>query len=313
MAPPSASIATETTSSTRATSKGQPTVISWFRLRTKETYKRFHPIDTAFQVGALAVSPDGKTLAMRVGGPGYLAPPAVCDLATERLTPLVPDDSARVEWISTFVTAARDLLETVLPAATVDGVAVERATLLPIPGEFASAPQVGSRLRRLGRLARPLCDRPADAAPAPPELQALLDEARLFFDYLREDYHAALDSLERLEARTSSPDERLRLLSLRAQIFLGQGATDRAAETIAFLETVPRVSSTRLEITPAGPVLTERGRPPPPLALLPLLPVGGLDQGRPGGRSAPPRRRWASATSTPPCPASGSTPRMSRC
>ena len=198
---------------------------------------------------------------MRVGGPGYLAPPAVCDLATERLTPLVPDDSARVEWISTFVTAAHDLLETVLPAATVDGVAVERATLLPIPGEFASAPQIGSRLRRLGRLARPLCDRPAGAAPAPPELLALLDEARLFFDYLREDYHAALDSLERLEARTSSPDERLRLLSLRAQIFLGQGATDRAAETIAFLETVPRASSTRLEITPAGPVLTGEDDP----------------------------------------------------
>jgi Tol biopolymer transport system component len=241
--------------------EGQPTVITWFRPRTRETYKRFHPIDTAFQVGALAVSPDGKRLAMRVGGPGYLAPPAVYDLATERLTPLIPDDSARVEWISTFVTAARDLLETVLPAAMVDGVPVERPTLLPIPGEFGSAPQVGARLRRLGRLARPLCERPAGAAPAPPELQALLDEARLFFDYLREDYHAALDSLERLEARTSSPEERLRLLSLRAQIFLGQGATDRAAETIAFLETVQRVSPARLESTPAGPVLTREDDP----------------------------------------------------
>ncbi len=237
--------------------EGQPSEIFWFRLRTKETWKRFHPIDTALPLGALAVSPDGKTLAMRVGGPGYLAPPAVCDLATQWLTPLVPDDSARVEWISTFVTAARDLLETVLPPATVDGDRVERATLLPIPGELASAPQVGTRLRRLGKLARPLCDRPANGAPAPPALQALLDEARLFFDYLREDYHAALVSLERLEARTSSPDERLRLLSLRAQIFLGQGATDRAGETIAFLQTLPHISSRRLETTPAGPSLTD--------------------------------------------------------
>jgi len=92
-------------------------------------------------------------------------------------------------------------------------------------------------------------------------LQALLEEARLFFDYLREDYRAALVSLARLEARTSSPDERLRLLSLRAQIFLGQGAADRAGETIAFLVTVPRVSSTRLEITPAGPSLTDKDDP----------------------------------------------------
>ena len=34
-----------------------------------------------------------------------------------------------------------------------------------------------SRLRRLGRLARPLCDRPAHAAPAPPALQALLESS----------------------------------------------------------------------------------------------------------------------------------------
>ena len=143
-------------------------------------------------------------------------------------------------------------------------------------------------------------------------MQALLDEARLFFDYLREDYPAALDSLERLEARTSSPDERLRLLSLRAQIFLGQGATDRAAETIAFLETVPRASSTRLEITPAGPVLTDeddprRGWPS-------YLSSRSEAWTRPAWRPiASPRRRWAFATSTPPCPASGSTPRTSRC
>ena len=199
-----------------------------------------------------------------------------------------------------------------LPPAAVDGVPVKHATLLPIPGEFASAPQVGSRLRRLGRLARPLCDRPADASPAPDELQALLDEARLFFDYLREDYHAALDSLERLEARTSSPDERLRLLSLRAQIFLGQGATDRATETIAFLEAVPLRSSTRLETTPAGPVLTKEDDPSRrwPSYLSSRSEAwtrAGLEADR------APRHRWAFATSTPPCPASGSTPRMSRC
>ena len=250
---------------------------------------------------------------MRVGGPGYLAPPAVCDLATERLTPLVPDDSARVEWISTFVTAARDLLETVLPPAIVDGVPVERATLLPIPGELASAPQVGSRLRRLGRLARPLCDRPAGAAPAPPALQALLDEARLFFDYLREDYPAALASLERLEARTSSPDERLRLLSLRAQIFLGQGATDRAGETIAFLQTVPRASPRRLEMTPAGPAADGRGRPRPRMAVLPLLPVGGLDEGRPGGRSRPRCADGLSQSRRPRARPRARPRRMSRC
>ena len=137
------------------------------------------------------------------------------------------------------------------------------------PRRARVAPQVGPRLRRLGRLARPLCERPADAAPAPPALQALLDEARLFFDYLREDYRAALDSLERLEARTSSPDERLRLLSLRAQIFLGQGATDRAAETIAFLGDGPARVVDEAGDHPRRPLADGRGRPPPRLARLP--------------------------------------------
>ncbi|MGE5755152.1 MAG: biopolymer transporter Tol, partial [Planctomycetaceae bacterium] len=236
--------------------EGQPTVITWFRPRSGETYKRFHPIDHSIRIGALAVDPNGRLLALRVGPPGDPSPPALCDLTTDRVVPLVPDDAARVEWLTTLIGAARELLRFGLPAASIAGRTVDRAALLPIPGEFPATHEVSSRLRRLGRLGRPICDRTAEAPPADPSLSALLDEAKLFFDYLREDYAAAYEDLDALEARAVTPDQRLRLLSVRAQVFLGLGRTDRAAQTIAFLNETAPSSRRRLEMTPAGPAMS---------------------------------------------------------
>ena len=74
--------------------------------------------------------------------------------------------------------------------------------MLPILGEFDPNPD---------RICPPPQDRtdgpaalrpPGRRPPAEARVAALLDEARLFFDYLREDYPAALkSSLETLEAR----------------------------------------------------------------------------------------------------------------
>jgi hypothetical protein len=241
--------------------EGQPTVITWFRPRSGETYKRFHPIDPSIRIGALAVNPNNRLLALRVGPPDSLSPPALCDLTTDRVVPLVPDDAARVEWLTTLTGAARELLRCSLPAASVAGRTIDRATLLPIPGEFPATHELSFRLRRLGRLGRPLCDRPVDAPPADPSLSALLDEAKLFFDYLREDYAAALKDLEALEARAVTPDQRLRLLSVRAQVFLGLGQTDRAEQMIAFLKKTAPSSRKRLETTPAGPSMIAEPAP----------------------------------------------------
>ena len=241
--------------------EGQPSQIIWFRPRTQETYKKFHPLDHMIPVGSLALTPTGGMLAFRSGSPGYFSPPALYDLAANRVTLVVPDDAARVEWISTLIAAARTLLQGSLPAAVGEGQVAERPTLLPIPGELDPNQEVSFRLRHLGRLGRPLCDRPDDAPPAPPALLDLLDEARLFFDILCEDYDAALASLETFEVRTTEPDQRLRLLSVRAQILLGQGQSERALEAIAFLRSIPHAAPRRLEITPAGPTVTAEPDP----------------------------------------------------
>lgn len=240
--------------------EGEPHAIKWLLPRNKETLKVDHPIDPAIRLGGLAVSPSDSQLAVRIGSPGYLSPPGLIDLTSDRntFTPLVPDDAARVEWLMTLIDAARGLLRTGLPPIVVDSRAVQRPSLLPIPGELdePARQQVLVRLRKLGRVGRPLCDRPADGPSADPGLSAFLDEARLFFDYLRLDYAAAEASLERMEQRTSNPNLRLRLLSVRAQILLGQREFGAAAETIDFLGSVQPRTAHRIEQTPAGPVLT---------------------------------------------------------
>lgn len=240
--------------------EGQPNQIAWYRPRDNlnVVFKKFWIVDHSAPMGSLSLAPDGKTLAARSGPVGRLSYPALCDLESEGLKSrlIAPDDGARVEWIVTLVGSARSILAD-LPAPTfvpsaVPSPRVERPTLLPILGEFEPNSEAISRLRRIGKLGRPLCDRPS-GSPAPgPDLALLLDEARLFFDYLGEDYPAALVSLEALEARTESPDRRLRLLSVRAQILLAQGHLDRASRTIAYLRAAERKPGRRLEWTGAG-------------------------------------------------------------
>jgi hypothetical protein len=83
----------------------------------------------------------------------------------------------------------------------------------------------------------------------------------LFFDYLRADYPSALSALAALEARTDSPDRRLRLLSVRAQIFLGQKHFEQARATIAYLQSSRGGTRRRVEVTPLSIVLTAEPDP----------------------------------------------------
>jgi hypothetical protein len=236
--------------------EGQLTQITWFRPRTSETLEKFHPIDPIIRIGALAVSPSGKNLALRVGSPGDLSTPAVFDLTSRRFTPVIPDDEARIEWVATLVRTAQMLLRTHLPGTDAANRAIDRPTLLPVPGELPLNSEIPGRLRRIGKIGRPLCDRPAAAEPAGPGLLDVLAEARLFFDVLSEDYPAALASLEALEPRLANRDQRLRLLGVRAQLFLGQKQFDQAAKTIAFLQTIDAAPDQLFEETPLGPALT---------------------------------------------------------
>ena len=241
--------------------EGQLTEITCFRPRTGETAEKFHPIDPMVRLGALALSPSGKTLALRVGSPGDLSPPALLDRETKEFTPLVPDDAARVEWLATLVRTAQLLLRAHLPATDAQNVPIDRPTLLPVLGELPINHEVEARLRRIGRIGRPLCERPADAAPASGAMLDVLAEARLFFDVLREDYNAALESLEALEPRLTTRDHRLALLGVRAQIFLGQKRFEQANQTIAFLLSIEAQTGQRIEQTPTGlALIPEAGR-----------------------------------------------------
>lgn len=230
--------------------------------RNKETRRVENPVDFTVRLSSLAVSPNGKTVAFRAGGPNFFATPGVWDLASNGFRPLVPDDAARAEWIGTLVAAAREVLRTFLPDATTEkGRTIERATFLPIPGELPENHESIYRLRRLGRTGRALCDRPPSAPPADPALLELIDEARLFFCYLCADHDAALAALETLEERTTSADHRLRLLSVRAQLYLAKGENEQAERTIEFLQSLERRAPRRIETTPAGTSLTEDGAP----------------------------------------------------
>ncbi|HEV3163307.1 MAG TPA: biopolymer transporter Tol, partial [Isosphaeraceae bacterium] len=233
--------------------EGMPNAITWFRIRDGSVYKRFSPLDPSLPVGALSVAPVGKRLALRVGPPDLLSPPALCNLdRDELLTPLVPDDDARLEWIATIVSAARAIIVSQIPAPGIDGQTIERATLLPSPGEVSNQNEGQHRLFRLAKVGRPLCDRPAGSPPADAELQGRLDEARLFFDYLLHRYPAALEALEAVEQRTTDPHHRLRLLALRAQIYLGLADLERARATIGYLQSVQSRPPQRFEVTPDG-------------------------------------------------------------
>ena len=242
-------------------SEGKPSEIVWHTLHNNAVLKRWNPVDRLVPIGALAPAPVGKWLALRAGVAGIHAPPGLCDAETTRLTPLVPDDATRAEWVTLLVETARAVIRDHYPAPQLKGAEASRPTLLPIPGEVATAADAAFRLHALGKLGRPLCDRPAGAAEADPALKALLDEARLFFDALGEDYDAALADLAALEPSAVGPDQRLRLLGLRAQLLVGKGDFERANRAIAYLQAARHPSSGRVEMTPTGPTLTPNPEP----------------------------------------------------
>ncbi len=236
----------------------QTSEIVWYRLRTREITKRYNPVEHPLWVGALAMSPNGKSLGFRAGDRGASQPIGLCDITERGFSPLVPNDSERVAWLKTLIAGCRRLLGTSLPpAVSPAGQLVERLSPLPVPGELPANHGSLPQLRRFGRYGRSLCQRPKDAPVANLELQRFLTEARLFFAYLSDDYVAALTSLESLETDATQPDARLKLLSVRAQIFLGQGDAERAQETIAYLLSSDRSKSRRVEETPLGTVLVD--------------------------------------------------------
>lgn len=274
--------------------QGRKTQVSWYITRDNAVRSTFHPVDESVPIGALALPGNASgvvPLAFRAGGDGGLnAVVGLCDPVTQKVTPFVPDDAARLEWIALLADTARALLAE-HPALTADGMAIERATILPGPAELQANGQNLPRIQHLARVGRPLCDRPANVPPATPQVQARLDQARLFFDYLlldeerpRESYRAALADLEAVEASATNPDQRLRLLCLRAQIDLGLGERDRARSTLEYVREAIRHDATELEPTATG--YRHIGKPRPLTAWLGMLRADTASTRTPGAANA---------------------------
>jgi Tol biopolymer transport system component len=226
-------------------------------IRDQHIPRRFPLIDASLRIGALAVSPNDRYLAIRFGPPDSLTPPALYDLALEQTTLIVPDETSRRQWLNTLIDACRSLLISGLPQVTVDGHLGERPTLLPLPGELPASEAIKLRLSRIARLASPLCDQasPHGDERERPLANPLATEARLFFAYLRDDFPAATSDLDTLAPQITSPDDRLSLLNLRAQVLWSQGEQNRARAIIDYLVMVGGTYTKRVEETPSG--LTE--------------------------------------------------------
>jgi Tol biopolymer transport system component len=235
---------------------GRDTQVMWTVPRERQTYKPFHPLDQSLRVVSLSLAPDGHALAMRFGTPGDVSQPAIFSLATERTTLIVPDESARRGWLELLVRTSRTLLDAALPPVFVDGQPAGRPTVLPLPDEIPRGP-MHDRLARLGRYGSAMCvtRRELTTHEVEPETEAEPEadrEDRLFFDYLRGDFVAATADLEALEPRLATREQRLAVLSLRAQVLWAQGETTRAREVAGYLLEAVGGPVHRVEETPLG-------------------------------------------------------------
>ena len=227
--------------------------------RDRVTEKRFHPIDGGLRVGSLAVSPDGRFLAMRFGPPSMLSLPAIHDLMTDQTILVIPDEAARGSWLALLSLKARALLLNGLPPVNVEGDIALRPTLLPLPGELPVPHPLHGRIARLARFGSAACNLPIrrNGDPGEPDVgPATTPEDRLFFDYLKGDFAAAASDLDAVEPRLVSPQERLSLLSLRAQVLSSRGEVGAAKGIIDYLIAAEGGPVHRVEDTPSGPILT---------------------------------------------------------
>jgi hypothetical protein len=216
---------------------GREQVLRWGNVQTQNTFKRFHPLDAGLWLDAPALAPDGRTAAFRVDdgtGAGLLA---LISLETEDVSLIAPDDATRRRWLDRLADCALTHLREWLP--TGDDAPV-RPTALPILAELGAIHPRRHMLSRLARFAAPLLkERVGDERDG-------LDEFRLFFSYLNQDYDSAARWLDAVEAAADDPDARLRWLGLRAQILLGAGRIDGARGIVDYL--VRETGSTTLSI-----------------------------------------------------------------
>ncbi len=242
-----------------ASNGGLSTIMLWVHTRTNSVRNQFPALHLSIPVGALSIQPTGEQLALRLGTGTGTGPIALMDPQTTKLTPIIPDLASRLEWIRMLVALSRHTIA--LNSAEIQtktGVPA-RPTSLPIPGETPTNSELSNRLRTIGTLGGPICEREGDLTLDAQSRRILL-EAKLYFAYLRGDYESSLTLLEEVEPHAQTRNHRLKLLGLRAQIELAKGDLDSATPAIEYLQSIVKPRVFRYETTPSGPVLTPEER-----------------------------------------------------
>ena len=238
---------------------GRDADIVWLLPRERATiHKRFHPVDQSQRIADVAIAPDGHSIAVRLNSPRGVTPPLLYDCESEKTKLIVPDEAARREWLLTLVASARQILLASLPAAVVDGRAIERPLLLPLAGELMPNELAAIRLNRIGRFAAEILATTNDQGTGAErnESRAFDIEARLLFAYLRGDFATAGSELDLIEPLLTAPRERLSLLAARAQILAARGEQSTARAIIDYLLTCGDPGRQLVEETPLGLVFT---------------------------------------------------------
>ncbi len=183
-----------------------------------------HPYVNNGVVRLPSLSPDGNQLAFRLDSVGNSTVAGLLDPETLATTPLRPDLAATAEWILALGAASNP-----------DRGPYRLSTRLPMPstnGQRRLGRQTTiERLATLGiRLTESASEQSADqenwAAPI------------AFFSYLSGDFERSSNAVDALLKRTESPEDRVRLLGLRAQIAIAEGDVGQARSIIGFLETL---------------------------------------------------------------------------
>lgn len=227
--------------------RDQAQEILWINPRKNMVVDRFNPVDFSVPVRSLEVTPTAAKVAIRFGDDLQPGPLGLYDVATRSFLPIAPDDDSRADWLEILGETTRKFLANRATVGGATDLALSRPTLLPIPGEFEANSPTSTTLKRLARLAVPLCvEGSADKG------RAALDQTRTIFHYLAGEYPAALDSLRSVERSAASPDQRLRLLGLRAQILIAMGDQARATPLLEFLQGAVPAGRLRLEEGPDG-------------------------------------------------------------
>lgn len=230
----------------------QPSVINWIRTGNGEIHNRISPFHESVPLLGLTVSPipGDYRLAVRVAADGVTSAPAICDPDSESFAPIIPDESARANWLKSIASAVSDVLDDLREESTESDWNQTHPTSLPLPGELAESSRERRRLRRLALLGRTVADASVFADVTSEDADDLT-WARLVFDYLLSDSAAVLNAIDRIEESTLDPETRLRLLGFRAQTLLLGARYDQAGVIVDYLHSQVARAGQVVEESPA--------------------------------------------------------------